>query len=39
VVDQQGSCLGLPGLPPPPKVDRLDVAGGLTPGVSEPGNK
>jgi hypothetical protein len=23
----------------PPKVDRLDVAGGLTPGLSEPGNK
>jgi hypothetical protein len=22
----------------PPKVDRLDVAGGLTPGLSEPGN-
>jgi hypothetical protein len=23
----------------PPKVDRLGVAGGLTPGLSEPGNK
>jgi translation initiation factor RLI1 len=23
----------------PPNVDRLDVAGGLTPGLSEPGNK
>jgi hypothetical protein len=23
----------------PPKVDRFDVAGGLTPGLSEPGNK
>jgi hypothetical protein len=24
---------------PPPTADRLDVAGGLTPGLSEPGNK
>jgi hypothetical protein len=24
---------------PPPKVDRLDVAGGLNPGLSEPGNQ
>jgi hypothetical protein len=31
-------CLYNGTIRPPPNVDRLDVAGGLTPGLSEPGN-